>query len=229
MVANTAALVLAGGHSRRMGQDKALLPWPTGGATPHKPAPTLLQRVCTVAQACSAVTYVLTPWPERYGHLLPDSVVLLSESPTGEGPLGALAQGWSRVIEDAQVRHLPVPDWLMVLACDMPALDIATLQKWRQDLEGHTASSQPRRAMACLPRHQDRWEPLCGFYHRRCMPSLENALANNVRSFQRWLTAEQDQVIPLSVEDSHILQNCNTPGQWQQFLDSSGDRNPYTA
>lgn len=230
MVLNTAALVLAGGQSRRMGRDKALLPWPTGSQSISATASTtLLQRICGVAQVCSSVTYVLTPWPERYGHLLPDSIVLLTESSRGHGPLAALAQGWSMILQDAQAHDRPGPDWVMVLACDMPALDAATLQKWQQNLGGIDASGVQGRTIACLPRHDDRWEPLCGFYHRRCIPSLENALANNIRSFQRWLAPEHDRVIPISVENSHILQNCNTPGQWQQFLDASDETNPYTA
>ncbi|MEA5463676.1 molybdenum cofactor guanylyltransferase [Leptothoe sp. PORK10 BA2] len=238
MMSRTAALVLAGGQSRRMGQDKALLSWPTEpqatpvpSATPTA-ATTLLHQVCTVAQACSSVTYVLTPWPERYGHLLSDAIRLLPEPTVGNGPLGALAQGWSMILQDDRQ---PGPDWLLVLACDMPALDVPTLQRWQQSLVDMAGSSEMagarenERPIASLPRHNQRWEPLCGFYHRRCIPSLENALANNVRSFQRWLTDENERVTPLSVENSHILQNCNTPGQWQQFLDRLGDRNPYPA
>lgn len=213
---STAALVLAGGHSRRMGCDKALLPL--------EPQTNLLQQVCTVTQACVSRTYVLTPWPERYSLFLPSIITLLTEPTVGQGPLWALATGWSMILQDCQRYQQSAPDWLLVLACDMPALDVHTLQTWRQELEGMPI--ERGNAIAALPKHKQRWEPLCGFYHYRCIPSLEGAIASNIRSFQQWLLNEDKRVIALSTTDYHMLRNCNTPRQWQQFLDETGNRNP---
>lgn len=198
----SAALILAGGQSRRMGCDKALLALPT--------TETLLQRTCSIAQACVSQTYVLTPWPERYQHLLPASVKCLQEGSAQAGPMVALDQGWSMILADAQRR---APDWLLVLACDLPALEPSILQAWQRKLA--TISSD---AIAALPQRHHRWEPLCGFYHRRCIPSLQRAVAANIHSFQQWLADEV--VTPLALADENMLQNCNTPAQWQQFLDS---------
>lgn len=219
MSRNTAALVLAGGQSHRMGRDKALLAFPHKGT---EQGLTLLQQACIVAEGCTTCTYVLTPWPERYLSSLPSTVVLLKESEAGRGPLVALAQGWSMILAHADSRNNKsedIPTWLLVLACDMPALDAQTLQTWQRQLEPINEA-----AIAALPKHNNRWEPLCGFYHRRCIPSLETAVRCNIRSFQRWLANET--VIPLIVNNSHILQNCNTPTQWQQFLTSTEARNP---
>ena len=207
---NTAALILAGGQSRRMGQDKALLKLPMPPNGKHQ---TLLQHVCRVTQSCVSQTYVLTPWPERYIHLLPSNTVLLRETVTGAGPLIALAQGWSMVLQAAQQRSDCAPDWLLVLACDMPTLNGHTFQRWQRMLE-----TVDEDEIAALPHHNSRWEPLCGFYHRRCLPSLQQAIQRNIRSFQQWLAAEK--VISLPVADSNVLRNCNTPTQWQQFLAS---------
>lgn len=209
MSPNTAALILAGGQSRRMGQDKALLTLPTSGQQ------TLLEHVCAVAQACVSKTYVLTPWPERYFELLPADVVFLQEANANTGPLTALSQGWSMILADGCE---PSPDWLLVLACDMPALDGCTIQTWQR-----TLATVNNTAIAMLPRQDNRWEPLCGFYHRRCIPGLETAIDNNVQSFQHWLAHER--VISLTVPDSNMLRNCNTPVQWRQFLDSLNARN----
>lgn len=207
----TAALILAGGQSRRMGQDKALLALPR---LPNGKHQTLLQHTCTVAQSCASQTYVLTPWPERYISLLPLSISLLKETTLGAGPLVALAQGLVMVRQDAQKHSNCTPDWLLVLACDMPNLNGSILQTWQRMLE--TAGGDE---IAALPHHDNRWEPLCGFYHHRCLPSLQNAIQQNIRSFQKWLAVET--VVPLPVSDSNILRNCNTPTQWQQFLDST--------
>ena len=206
----TATLILAGGQSRRMGQDKALLPLPT---FPNGQNQTLLQHTCAVAQSCGPHTYVFSPWPERYVQLLPPTVVLLKEIEGGAGPLVALAQGWSMVLQDAQQRRDCPPDWLLVLACDLPELNLGAVQTWQESL-----ANAGEVEIAALPHHHNRWEPLCGFYHRRCIPSLTQAIKNNIRSFQTWLATEA--VMTLPVTDSNILRNCNTPTQWQQFLDS---------
>ncbi|MBE9068633.1 molybdenum cofactor guanylyltransferase [Leptolyngbya cf. ectocarpi LEGE 11479] len=215
MILKMAALILAGGQSRRMGCDKALLPLPTPYAEQH----TLLEHTCFIAQSCVSQTYVLTPWPERYGCLQSSSVILLQETESGAGPLVALERGWSMIMEDARRQREEGPDWLLVLACDLPALNAATLKTWCMNVA--TVSGN---AIALLPRQDNRWEPLCGFYHRRCLPSLRNAIQSDIRSFQRWLATET--VVPLSVANSHILRNCNTPAEWQQFLDSLTARNP---
>ena len=201
-----AALVLAGGQSRRRGRDKARLTL----ATDQGPLP-LLRRTCDVAQGCVDRTYVLTPWPQRYASVVPSTALLLQESGNSGGPLVALAQGWSMILADSQRRGQRAPDWLLVLACDLPALDLQVLRGWYEGLS--TVS-----AIAALPRHQDRWEPLCGFYHRRCLPSLQRATAAKIYSCQVWLA--QEEVFPLPVTNSNVLRNCNTPSQWQHFLQS---------
>ncbi|MEM7064368.1 MAG: molybdenum cofactor guanylyltransferase [Cyanobacteria bacterium P01_B01_bin.77] len=215
MTLRTVALILAGGQSRRMGRDKALLPLPIT----YTDQPTLLERTCSIAQSCGSRTYVLTPWPERYGWAQTSTVTWLREPKSGAGPLVALERGWEMIMDDSRRQGEESPDWLLVLACDLPALNAATLETWCQSVV--TASGD---AIALLPRQNNHWEPLCGFYHRRCLPSLHSAIQNNIRSFQRWLTNET--VIPLSLPDSHMLRNCNTPAEWQQFLDSLPARNP---
>lgn len=214
MDSQPAALILAGGQSQRMGRDKALLQLPQTGQL-------LLQHVYEVAQCCSSTVYVLTPWPERYAALLPQTAVWLHESTPGAGPLVALSLGWSLILADCQ-QHSP-PEWLLVLACDMPALDPRLLQQWQRTLTGVDAS-----AIAALPRRADRWEPLCGFYHRRCVPNLNKAISLNIRSFQRWLAQEQVATLIVNSHDKSydMLKNCNTPVDWQQFLEDDQSRNP---
>ena len=190
------AIVLAGGHSTRMGQDKALIP------VDGQP---LLLRVCKVAQVCAPEVLVVTPWGDRYEKILPPGCRLVQESMAPDepshGPLLGFAQGM------AQVRT----DWVLLLACDLPRFDASTLRAWMELLQ-----DVPEEAIALLPRHPKGWEPLCGFYRRQCLPSLEAWIQQGGRSFQRWL--DQEQVEPLSVSDPSVLFNCNTPEDLTKIL-----------
>lgn len=179
------ALVLAGGKSSRMGTDKALLHW--------QGIP-LLERVCQAAlQSCPTV-YVLTPWPERYQNFLPEPCEILLETMPGQGPLVALEQG---------VRQLQTT-WLLLLACDLPILNPAILQRWQTLLPTSGV-------MAVVPHDVGRWEPLCGFYHHQSHPLLQSFIQQGGRSFQYWLSTIPAQKIVLDTHTKAMLKNCNSP------------------
>lgn len=98
-----AVAILAGGASRRMGRDKALLPI---DGTP------CLQRVVRAAAAWSTLVIGRQrphDWPNDRTRFHPD------DHP-GEGPLGGLVTTF---------RHHPGP--LLVLPCDLPDIDAACL------------------------------------------------------------------------------------------------------
>ncbi len=184
------AIVLAGGQSSRMGRDKALIPL--------QGVP-LLRQVCDVALNCTDQVYVVTPWPERYQDILPETCRVIREIPLpGEapthGPLVGFAQGLAQV----------ETDWVILLACDLPQLQTKVLQSWATGLE-----KTPKEAIALLPRHPKGWEPLCGFYRSQCLPLLTQFINEGGRSFQRWLA--QHPVQELQVGDTQVLFNCNTP------------------
>lgn len=198
------AVVLAGGRSSRMGRDKALI---------SLGSETLLQRICRVAGAATDAVYVVTPWSDRYRPLLPDSVQFMAEQPLPglsepyQGPLVALVQA----LTGLQNRPEGSPSWVLLLACDMPNLSVATLGTWRAEL----AALSPT-YLAYLPQHQHRWEPLCGFYRMTALgPLQQHAIAAQRRSLQSWLNQHPVQPIPL--ENGAILANLNTPDDLQQW------------
>jgi len=199
--AEVTGIVLAGGQSSRMGQDKALIP--VQGVP-------LLQHICEVAQACCSDVYVVTSRLAQYQSILPPGCQGLLEQPLGNetfpsGPLVGFAQGLAEV----------TTPWVLLLACDLPYLQVAVLQEWVTQLP-----SDPERAIAHLPRHPKGWEPLCGFYHRRCLGSLETFITAGGRSFQNWLA---DQVVkPLPLTDQQMLFNCNTPADLAVLSPFSG-------
>ncbi|KZL48529.1 molybdenum cofactor guanylyltransferase [Nodularia spumigena CS-584] len=183
------SLILAGGKSSRMGEDKALI---SVGGMP------LLQLVCSVASSCTDNVYVVTPWPERYEQLVLPRCQFIRElrlSPSSShGPLVGFAQGLAQV----------QTDWVLLLACDLPRLRVEVLQGWASEL-----NSVPDEAIATLVHNTKGWEPLCGFYRRRCLPQLLDFVNQGGRSFQQWLNQHPIQV--LSLPASEMLFNCNTP------------------
>lgn len=192
------AIVLAGGESTRMGQEKALLKLKVGD--------TLLEQVCQVAQASTAQTYVISPWIEKYQTLLPkdcqpikEQLVLNAASNT---PLIAFAQGL----------ELVTTEWVLLLACDLPYLSSSQVKQWLSALTTVFPTE-----IALLPRGAKGWEPLCGFYRRHCLPSLRRYIDAGGQSFQGWLATQS--VRELVPSDRRCLFNCNYPQDWQQVND----------
>ena len=183
-------IVLAGGQSARMGQDKALIP--IAGVP-------LLRRICGVALQLSPKVYIVTAWPERYRSIVPPECRLIPEQ-VQEKPQGPLV-GFAQALAQVQT------EWVLLLACDLPRLEAETLRAWAGQLPSVSET-------AFLPRGDRGWEPLCGFYRTRCLPSLKRAIAQGDRSFQQWLAGES--VRELLVSDRSLLFNCNTPEDWER-------------
>ncbi len=193
------ALILAGGQSRRMGQDKALLPW--------RGVP-LLQRVCEGAIASGATVAILSPWADRYRPQLPQGSEYhwLGEREPGSGPLVAFADGLAQL-------EVPPDGWIWLLACDLPRLDPAVIQPWRDRLP-----ALGNETLALVPYHDQppHWEPLCGFYRPACLTPLRQFLAQGGRSFQSWLPTLPAQPLPLTPAQAPCLWNCNTPADMER-------------
>ncbi|MCF4967873.1 molybdenum cofactor guanylyltransferase [Nostoc sp. CMAA1605] len=188
------AIVLAGGQSSRMGQDKALI------CVDGVP---LLQKICGIAAHCADTVYVVTPWPERYQHLDLPHCQFIRESAHQQGALLGFAQGLTQVNTE----------WVLLLACDLPKLQLELLQDWIARLD-----NVDDQAIAALAHHDKGWEVLCGFYRRRCLLQLLEFINQGGRSFQRWLQSYPVEILPLS--NPEILFNCNTPEDLALIPDS---------
>lgn len=178
------AIILAGGKSSRMGQDKALIP--ILGVP-------LLKLVYDVATTCADI-YVVTPRIESYQQILPLNCQFIREVPPFGGPLLGFAQGLTQV----------QTDWVLLLACDLPNLRVEVLQQWANKLDDVESE-----AIASLVHHNKRWEPLCGFYRRNCLPNLNQYIEQGGRSFQEWLNQHCVDILPMT--EPSMLFNCNTP------------------
>jgi molybdopterin-guanine dinucleotide biosynthesis protein A len=187
-----AALILAGGHSSRMGRDKALVLW--------EGVP-LLGRVGEVAARCCPQVYVLAPRGKGYRERFGDRYFFLEESNPGQGPLAALTEALTQLpLENSAIA------WILLLACDLPQLNPHTLQRWSARLP-----QLPPTTLAFVPRRNDRWEPLCGFYRTTALSSLSNFMQQGGRSFQVWLSQVRAEALSVTEEEAEMLLNCNRP------------------
>ncbi|MDY6782771.1 MAG: molybdenum cofactor guanylyltransferase [Cyanobacteriota bacterium] len=187
-----AALVLAGGYSSRMGRDKALVLW--------EGVP-LLERVCEVAARCCPQVYVFAPRQRNYQERWGERYSFLHESNPGQGPLVALSEALTQLqVEDSAIA------WILLLACDLPQLDAQFLQRWSAQLSQLSPAT-----LAFVPRRNDRWEPLCGFYRTAVLYNLKEFTQQGGRSFQHWLSQLPVEVIPTGERERKMFLNCNQP------------------
>lgn len=138
------AVVLAGGRSRRLSVDKALLRFGD--------APLLKIVVDRVAQVCDRVV-VAVDRLERYQELRLSAKYVADALP-GLGPLSGLQSG----LQACGANHV------LVVACDLPFLNVNLLR---------FMAGMPRSYQALLPWSEGRWQPLCAIYARSCLKVVD--------------------------------------------------------
>ncbi len=181
------ALILAGGQSSRMGEDKSRLVYSEGQIE--------VERLARLCQSCAVPAYVSvreagdSPTPER-----PEVV----DRFVGLGPAGAIASAF-----------LAHPDvaWL-VLACDLPLMDEATLLKLIE------ARRTDRYATAVRGPGQSWPEPLVAIYEPRAYPRLLQFLGLGYSCPRKLLINSDTEVLDL--EDARPITNANTPGEREE-------------
>ena len=189
-------LVLAGGKSRRMGQDKALLTYHAQSQIAHT-AKMLLKRCSQVYLSCRA---------DQQSSYRKYDFPLVVDSYPDIGPLGGLLS--------AQ-RLFPEASWL-VAACDLPFMDHSLLNDLTQKRNPFSFATAYRHPEGGKP------EPLCAIYEpkSRVPLILRHAVGNNsLRSF-----LEDFPIHYLSVKNPCCLQNINTPDQRLQAFKSLNAR-----
>ncbi len=181
-------MILAGGHSSRMGRDKAMIE--IAGVP-------LMRRIYDLVAASKNIDsiYVITPWPEKYRSILPSDCNFILEQQPHQGPMMAFTQGLDQISTA----------WIFLLACDLPNLSTLAIESWINDL-----SLIDNQTIAYLPRNPVKgWEPLCGFYRHTCHDLAIEYIKTGGRSFQSWL--KLNIVTELLIADPRWLVNCNTP------------------
>jgi molybdopterin-guanine dinucleotide biosynthesis protein A len=140
------AVLLAGGRSRRMGSDKALL---SAGNQP------IVQLLAARLQPLTNQVFLSANEPELYRFL---NMVAVPDVFTNNGPLAGL---------HAAMIQTERP-WLLALACDLPCVTTDLLRRLLSVREDYHLVV-PETSDGLL-------HPTCALYHRQCLPIIERNL-----------------------------------------------------
>ncbi|MEM9333480.1 MAG: NTP transferase domain-containing protein [Pseudomonadota bacterium] len=176
-------LVLAGGRSRRMGTDKALLV--NNGESQLAMAVRLLRDVCDAVFVSTREDQVDEPERARFPQLVDRYDDL--------GPVAGILSAMDERPDD---------DWLVV-ACDLPKLSAQTLQALIDERGSEAPMIAFRSSQNDLP------EPLCAIYTRRSASILRRFVDDGLKCPRKMMINSDTRLIDLPVPDA--LDNMNSP------------------
>ena len=183
-------LVLAGGHSRRFGRDKAGI---------VVDGQVLLDRVVAFCEAVCERVFVSVR-ADQVGESLRKRYALIVDRRPGYGPAAGIL---------AAQAHAPAAAWF-VTACDMPLLDEASihaLTDMRRSDKGGTCYRNP---VDGLP------EPLCAVWEPATLERFRQRAESGGSLSPRDMLAETDIEI-IDAKDDRVLTNVNTQADFDQL------------
>jgi molybdopterin-guanine dinucleotide biosynthesis protein A len=180
--------VQAGGESRRMGQDKGLVPFL------GRP---LIQRVVGRVESLAEEVVITTNHPEAYAFL---GLPLFTDLVPGRGALGGLYTALNAASQPL----------VAVIACDMPFINPVLLAVER-DILLETGSD------AVVPHLGDGVEPFHAIYRREsCLPPIKSAIETDKWRVDAWFSQAKVMLMrrdKILQHDPQLLSfsNINTP------------------
>lgn len=200
-------VIQAGGQSRRMGQDKGLVP------LDNIP---LIEHVISSLVGIADETIITTNYPNDYQYL---DLPLASDQYPGAGALAGL----QTALKAAHGEHV------FVIACDMPFVN-RDLVKYIFSNAGKADVVVPHFEDRFQPLH-------ALYHRNNCLPAIEQVLSENKKrmiSFYPLITIHKitSQQIKIFDPDGQSLKNINTPDELAQaeqtFTQASNSTIPST-
>jgi molybdopterin-guanine dinucleotide biosynthesis protein A len=193
LVPNVSAVILMGGHSKRMGRDKALLPFE---------GETFISIIVRKLSALSDDVWIVGRPDQR--HPLVEGDISPSQFTQDRfedcGPLGGLHAGL------VAMRH----EVGFVVACDMPLISVELLR--------HMAGRLDMGYEAVIPKDANGWHPLHAVYRRSCIEAIERMIRVNDLRVQNLIkqlnvrAVEADEMVQFDPQKLS-LKNLNTPNE----------------
>jgi molybdopterin-guanine dinucleotide biosynthesis protein A len=185
--------VLAGGQSKRMGQDKAFL------EVAGRP---VIERVLARVETLSDDVFISANNPDKY---IQFGLPVIPDIQPDKAALGGLYS----VIHAARYPHI------LVVACDMPFLKLELLQ--------HLVDLAPTADVVIPLINPPQPETLHAVYSKNCLQPIEQRLLANQLRMIGFLEdvsvryVERDEVAQFDPQ-FHSFINMNTPEDWQKVL-----------
>ena len=198
-------VVLAGGKSRRMGCDKALLSF---DGTP------LIKHTTRLLQSIFSQVLIVSNHRQKYEFLrlqvVPDSV-------PNSGPLGGIHT--ALLAGDGQ----PV----FVVGCDLPFINRQLIEyivdfPLTEDSKSYSSKRFDATRMAKIPTQKEHLQPLCGLYFPGCFSVIEHRLNQRELKTMEALKELCLVRVPITSEQSFyketLFDNINTPSEYGKAL-----------
>ncbi|ADV45290.1 molybdenum cofactor guanylyltransferase MobA [Nitratifractor salsuginis] len=172
------AVILAGGRSSRMGEDKALLPF---------------GECSTLAEYQYRRLQALFPrvWLSSKEDKFPFQAPIIEDRGSVHSPLVALRSLLSRIPAEAA----------FILGVDLPFVDERVIETLKAQYNRHP------KAEAVIPRSPRGVEPLCGIYTTALLPRIEAHLAAQNHKLQELLASEGVIEVPFESEEPFLNLN----------------------
>lgn len=211
VVRGSLGAVLAGGQSRRVGRDKAMIPF---FGQP------LIQHVCKVLEEVFTEVVIVCGPTRSYDFL---GLPVLTDLVSNSGPLGGIYTALKHSSDRAA----------FVVACDLPYIN-RDLVEYVLNFPSATALerknfSTPTPALAKFPIQDRVRQPLCGWYSPGCVPVLADSLARAELGVFNFLEQIETVLVPITQDQkfyrNNLLFNLNTPEDWEKIR---GDCSKYS-
>ena len=182
-------LILAGGFSRRMGQDKALLKFHAKPQIEH--VFDLLQKYC--------VEVFLSKRADQSSY---KNFAFINDNAqfSNHGPLGGILSAMT---------EYPDASWL-VLACDLPFITDETVQSLLIQRDASKMATAFISTQDALP------EPLCTIWENHAFESILKLFKEGIHCPRKILIKSNAHLIKQS--NPHWLDNINTPQEYEQIM-----------
>ncbi|MCZ2471397.1 molybdenum cofactor guanylyltransferase [Aquirufa ecclesiirivi] len=188
-------LVMAGGKSRRMGADKGLLVSKSGEIW--------AKSAWNKLNSCGIRSFVglhLEQTSHYSAHISPENIIVDLPKIHATGPIKGILSAHS---------NYPKED-ILVLACDMPNMEISCLKELMEFQKNNAAS------LAWVYQNGAQIEPMCAIYSAQGLAQIADLVEKNEltkTSLIFILDRLQAAIKPVSEENAKYFLNCNSPDQ----------------
>ena len=187
---NATAIVLAGGESNRVKQDKSLL---------HVKGCPMIQHICRQLMGNFAEVLVSANDREKYAFL---GLKVVPDRIRGMGPLMGVASALEASVSDLN----------LVVACDMPEIDIVLARR----MLGEAVNVD-----CVVPRSDGGFlDPLFAVYRRGVLPEMDELLSKGERRMRSLF--DRCSVRYLDLPAGNSLRNINTMDEYNAYISEAG-------